>query len=75
MQYFNDEGEKLSKPSSPYVNNVEFFCDVLNKSLMQRLISLRPASPGKVSVSRFLHLWIMTLSAVRWSSKALEMAF
>ncbi len=53
-----------------------FFYDLLDESLLRSWSNFgRPATPGKVHhCSKFLHLWILALTMVRWSPKALEMA-
>ncbi len=60
-----------------------FFYDLLDESSLRSWNNFgRPASPGKVHhcSPSFLHLWIIALIfwywiIVRWSPKALEMAF
>ncbi len=53
-----------------------FFYDLLDESSLHSWSKLgRPATPGRITtVPSFLHLWIMALTVVRWSPKALEMA-
>ncbi len=53
-----------------------FFYDLLDESSLCSWSNFgRPATPGKfTTVPSFLHLWIMALTVVCWSPKALEMA-
>ncbi len=53
-----------------------FFYDLLDESSLRSWSNLvgRPLLGRFTTVTSFLHLWIMALTVVRWSPKALEMA-
>ncbi len=51
-----------------------FFYDLLDESLLRSWSNFGRPARRITTVSSFLHLWIMALTMVRWSPKALEMA-
>ncbi len=54
----------------------DVFYDLLDESLLRSCVNLvgRPLLGRFTTVPSFLHLWIMALTVVHWSPKALEMA-